>query len=354
MRFTHFALFSLTTMAGLGLSPAAQANTTDPGSLLVFHEFDNRQGVLTLYTVTNVNDDTLVSSGSNLQAGTIDVEFVYRGRVGLCNPPPDEESGPKHECLIECLEFNRTRRLTPNDTISLLTRADNPEQVQGYMYAFAKRVNTQIAVKFDWLIGNSLVLDGLSVFDYSVNPVVYRAGSALEQGAATDLDSDGLRDLNGAEYEGTTDQILIPRFFGQGRQIHSDLVLINLSGGVEFDATVSFLVYNDNEEVFSAEHKFRCWKKIPLDQISNVFNQDFLRYQTNQDPNEIFGANTTEAGWMRLNGKIAVSQSAAILDPAILAMLVEKIGHFKAAEVPFTLGKQLNGDLLAEGPFGDQ
>src|SRR6185295_5397046 len=120
MRLTHFALFSLTAVAGLGLSPAARANVTDPGSLLVFHEFDNRNGVFTLYTVTNVNDDTEVIHGSGLQSGTIDVEFVYRGRLVNCpgGGPGPRGAGPSAGlCFIECLEFNRTHRLTPNDTL---------------------------------------------------------------------------------------------------------------------------------------------------------------------------------------------------------------------------------------------
>lgn len=352
MRFNQLALFGLTAMASLGLAPSAFAGTTDPGSLLVFHEFDNRSGVMTLFTVTNVNSDDSVVSGNGLKAGTIDVEFVYRGR--LLNVAPSGSQGSyDYDPTIECLEFNRTRRLTPNDTISVLTRLDNPQEVAGYMYAFAKRINTNVPVKFDWLIGNSLILDGLSVFNYSVNAVVYRAAAGLAQGDNTDVDADGIRDLNDAEYEQSPDQLLIPRFFGEGRHISSDLVLINLTGGPEFIARVAFLVYNDNEDVFSAEFPFNCWIKKPLKQISQVFSNDFLLNATNNDPNEILGAQGQEAGWIRLDGKIATSQSAAILDPAILALLVEKVGNYKAAEAPFTLGLQDNGDLLPDGPFGD-
>lgn len=352
MRFTHIALFSLTTVAGLGLSPAARANDTDPGSLLVFHEFDNRQGLLTLVTVTNVNDDDTVIGGNGLQAGSIDVEYVYIGRVGFC-PPTGPESVPNYDCPIDCLEFNRTRRLTPNDTLSVLTRVDNPEQVEGYLYVFAKRINSQVAVKFDHLIGNELIINGLLVFDYAVNPVVFRAGAALAEGDATDLDGDGLRDLNGLEYETVPDQLLMPRFFGQNIVFQSDLVLINLTGGTEFEATVDFLVYNDNEEVFSTQHRFRCWEKIRLNRISNVFDNNFLLHQTNDNPNEILGAPGVGTGWFRMDGRVAHSQAATIQDPALLALLVERVRFHMTATLPFTLGEQDNGDLLAFGPFGD-
>lgn len=353
MRFNQLALFGLTAMAGLGLAPSAFAGTTDPGSLLVYHEFDNRSGVMTLYTITNVNTDDSVSSGNGIQAGTVDVEFVYRGKLANVVYGGGSESSYEYDPTIDCLEFNRTHRLTPNDTLTVLTRFDNPQEVAGYMYAFAKRINTNVAIAFDHLIGNALIIDGLSVFNYSVNAVVYRAGEGLVQGDETDLDADGIRDLNGAEYEQSPDQLLIPRFFGEGRHIASDLVLINLTGGPEFTARVAFLVYNDNEEVFSAEFPFNCWIKKPLRQISGVFNNDFLLHSTNQNPNEILGVQGQETGWIRLDGKIATSQSAAILDPAILALLVEKVGSYKAAEFPFTLGLQDNGDLLPDGPFGD-
>jgi hypothetical protein len=354
MRFTHFALFSLTTVAGLGLSPAALANDTDPASLLLYHEFDNRQGLLTLVTVTNANDDDTIEGGNGLQAGTIDVEFVYRGRVANCyNGDGHTDEMTNSGCLIECTEFNRTRRLTPNDTLSVITRVDNPEAVQGYLYVFAKRVNTNVPVKFDHLIGNSLVIDGLLVFEHAVNPIAYKAGEGLSEGDETDLDGDGLRDLNGDEYETTTDQLLVPRFFGQNIVFQSDLVLINLTGGVEFDATVFFLVYNDNEEVFSAEHRFRCWERIPLLHISQVFDNNFLLHATNDNPQEILGAPGIATGWIRMDGKIATSQSAAILDPAIEALLIERVRFHQSATLPWTLGEQDNGDLLADGPFGD-
>ncbi len=353
MRFTHIALFSLTTVAGLGLSPAAQANDTDPASLLLFHEFDNRSGLLTLVTVTNTNDDDAVEGGNGLQNGTIDVEFVYRGRVANCYNGGGNTAEYDPSCLIECTEFNRTRRLTPNDTLTVITRVDNPEAVQGYLYVFAKGLGSNSAVKFDHLIGNSLVIDGLLVFEHAVNAIAYKAGEGLAEGDDTDLDGDGLRDLNGNEYETTSDQLLIPRFFGQNIVFKSDLVLINLTGGVEFDATVFFLIYNDNEEVFSAEYRFRCWERVALRRISSVFDSSFLLNQTNDNPQEILGASGVATGWMRLDGKIATSQSAAILDPAIEALLIERVRFHQSATLPWTLGEQDNGDLLADGPFGD-
>ena len=127
-----------------------------------------------------------------------------------------------------------------------------------------------------------------------------------------------------------------------------------LSGGAAFTTTVDFLVYNDNEEEFSLEHSFTCWQRIPLLAISGVFAQSFLHNATNDAPNEILGAQGNEAGWMRLDGDVATSSAATIYDPAIYAVLIERVASFGVADLPFELCSQPNGDLLATGLFGDE
>ncbi len=326
---------ALLALAGLG---SAQQNVSGAGSLLLFTEFDNRLGVATIFSITNTNSDT--TQNGQLLAGTVDVEFVYRGRIG------------QDGSYLDCLEFNRVARLTPNDTLSVLTYAHNPNQQQGYCYAFAKSPVTGQAIKFDWLIGQTLVIDGPGQFEYSVAPATFRAGAALAAGATTDLDGDGIYDLNGLEYEQVVDEVQIPRFFGQGRSYSSDLVLLNLTGGPAFTAVLNFLIYNDNEEVFSAQHSFRCWKKAPLLHISGVFSNDFL-LTTNHAVNEIQTLPSVKTGWMRINGHLAFSTAASIADPAFLAVLVERVGPYKAADLPYGRGRQSNGDLLPLGPFGD-
>jgi hypothetical protein len=333
-------LLPLLAAASLANAALAQNTLQEPGSLLVFHEFDNRTAVANLITVTNTAD-------GDASTDTIKVEYVYRARVD------------RFGTLINCLETNRVRTLTPNDTLSVLTANDNPNFTQGYLYVVARSVTTGKAIKFDHLIGNNLVIDGLGLFDYSVNPVVFKAGAQLAEGAETDGDHDNIRDLNGLEYSQAPAQILIPRFIGQGG-VHnngvegfgSDLVLINLTGGAAFTALIDFLIYNDNEEVFSAQHEFKCWDRASLLSISGVFGNDFL-LSTNHALNEIPGAEEVKTGWMRLDGNTAFSTAAQIDDPAFLAVLVEKIGIYKAADLPFAEGEQNNGDLLPLSILGD-
>jgi hypothetical protein len=339
MRFNKFVLSGLTA---LSLASAAMANGRNPGSLLLFPEFDNRVANLTLLTVTNTNGDSL--------NGTVRVEFIYIGKYGL------------NDTVLDCLEFNRTHVLTANDTLTVLTSAHNPQMEQGYVYAFAKDVNTGAAKVFNHLIGNELTIMGLEQLDYSVNPVSFKG---IGNGTITDLDGDNNRDLDGVEYEAVPDQLYIPRFLGQNAfGTASELVLIGLSGGAAFTTIVNFWIYNDNEEAFSAQYTFRCWDRVRLHDINGAFDEAFLD-TTNNAANEIVGApndagpglpvhSSRESGWFSVDGATAFSSAEQIQDPAIYAVFVEKIAGHGASDLPFeSVELQDNGSLLPRGIFGD-
>lgn len=321
MRFQKIVLTGLTAIASLGMASEALAGGRTAGSLLLYPEFDNRAGDVTVLTITNVDD-----------AVEVDVEFVYIGRYG------------NSENEVNCAEFNREETLTPNDTLTLLTRAHNPQMEQGFVYAFA-REGVANPILHNGLIGNVLTIQGFDGIEYGINAVSY-------MGILPEDNGNGLRDLDGAEYETSPAEIQIPRFFGQGGMFMSELVLIGLSGGAQFNTTVDFLIYNDNEEVFSSEHTFYCWDRIYLTEVTNLVNNDFLANSTNNDPNEMLGMNTIETGWIRMWGAIASSTSTDIADPAIYAVLIEKIGGYGGADLPFEAGVNANGKLLARSQDG--
>lgn len=308
----------------------ASAQNNPAGSLLVFSEFDNRAGVANLVTITNTSS-----------IDSIKVEFVYMGRV------------INGDVEIPCTEFNRTETLTPSDTFTFLTKVHNPALEQGYMYAFAKDMLTNEPVAFDHLVGSMIKVDSIYVLDYGVNAVVFQAADSLALGAETDIDGDGLRDLNGEEYSMAADKIVIPRFFGQAFLHVSNLHLIALTGGTKFDTTLDFQIFNDNEEVFSAEYTFNCWDKVTLLEISGLFDNLYLQNYTNHDPNEILGFVGLESGWMRIDGAVASSTSTSIQDPAFIAVLSEGLRTLQVADLPFTEGFQANGDLLSRAVGGD-
>ncbi|MBK7874306.1 MAG: hypothetical protein IPJ77_00870 [Planctomycetes bacterium] len=305
------------------LAGHASAGVDQASSLLLFPCYDNTRQSQTFLTVTNTNDDPT--------AGSIRVEFVYINQNN-------------------CLETNRTRTLSPNDTITVATSLDNPNSVRGYVYVFAKSTVNGHAVKADQLIGTARFFGAVGSEDYEVQPFNFLAGAALAAGADTDLDHDGIRDLNGNEYEQAPAEIHLPRFFGQGPSANSQLVLINLTGGAAFQAIVDLLIYNDNEEVFSSQYQFRCWQKVPLLNVSNVFSDTFLKSTGHATGEDVLGV---ETGWIRINGNVAFSSAAQFQDPAVIAVLIENLLNGVGADLPFARGVQANGDLLPLSILGD-
>jgi hypothetical protein len=265
-----------------------------------------------------------------------------------------DHNGVLDECELSCVRYEKSRTLTGNDTLTLLTCADNPEQQAGYVYAYALDRALDPG-GFDVFIGQMQIIDGIHSWNYSVNALDFRAGVGHRK--ETDIDGDGHRDLNGSEYEMAPNELLVPRFFGQAdpsnpHGVFSDLVLIALSGGSYFDTTVDFQVYNDNEEMFSAEHTFSCWEKVALGQISGVFSQAFLRDQTNHDVNEVFGNPTLETGWFRMSGRVANSTAGSIQNPAIYGVLLERAGRVSVGDAPFEIGGRA-GHLSVQQVVGD-
>jgi hypothetical protein len=345
MRIQNLALSGATL---LGLALSASADSLDrTGSLLLYPVFDNNRGGIYTITVTNTNSDTNPLPQGQLLAGTVDVEFVYIHGA-------------------DCLEFNRTRRLTPNDTLTVTTLFDNPNQSAGYVYVFAKSPTTGQAIRFDWLAGDSFHVAPALVGGVDIPPVVFKAGNAAPEGggggSGTDVDNDGVRDLNGTEYERVSDELIVPRFIADiGGPSRPLLVLIGLTGQ-SFTTIVNFLIYNDNEEVFSAQYSFDCWDRVPLYEISGAFRDSFLK-STNHNPNEyvnFIGDPTLlglqlETGWFRMDGAVASSSAATVVDPAFLAARIELIsmGLATGASLPYGVGEQANGDLVQHGPFAD-
>jgi hypothetical protein len=303
-------------------------------------------GSTTSYIGTRVSVDV-----SNVPVGTpvtlffdfIGADDDYDGGVKIADV--HLSSGAPND--LGCLEFNRTEHLTPNDTITLLTEAHNPQAEQGFAYAFARNSGGE-AVSFNHLIGSVMAIDGLQVFSYSINAVLYE--SPLVTGELTDLDADGVRDMNGSEYDQTPGSLLIPRFIGQGVDVKGWLILVALSGGTSFDTILDFLVYNDNEEVFSTEYEFFCWDRVPLLEISSLFGHEFLADWTSHDSGENLGG--LETGWFRIDGHVASSSTHSISDPAFYAVYIESVTGKSAADLPFELSAQ-DGHLLPTGLDGD-
>jgi len=318
-------LLRAASVSSLVLCGSAHAQRGELGSLLVMPEFDNQPGEGTVLTVTNTNLD--------LPSGESDVEI--------------------HFCYVQegtCEVLDLTEYLTAGDTLTLLTSAHCPTMDHGYVYVYAQDPSSHQPVSFDWLTGACMMIDGLDTFGYALEPFAFKA--VPPQGIPTDLDGDGVRDLDGIEYQKAPDQLLVPRFLGQNlASPSSKLIFINLTGAHDFDCAVCLSIYNDNSEEFSAEFIFHCWDKVSLLGISGAFDNFWLANSTNDDPNEIVGATSWESGWVRMEGCVAYSIWETVEDPAILAALVEPNWTQESAVLPFSTGTRENGGLLHSGPY---
>jgi hypothetical protein len=318
-RVTLDALISV-TYTYAPLAPASPGGYTRPGSLLLFPEFDSNPATTSVITVTTHHTGT----------SPVRVRFVYIDGA-------------------TCFEFNRSVELLPGDTHTSLSSAHHVQAVRGYLYVYATNAGGQ-AIAHDMLSGSMIGLNGLTNYDYGMNALAFRAGSGL---TLTDVDGDGLRDLNGVEYERAPDELLFTRFIGTTASRNADLILVNLTGGGAFTAVVNLLLRNDNTELFSAQHAFSCWTKTALSTISGAFSNSFLQV-TSHNPNEIVGSTSNESGWFSLDGQSSASANVLLSDPAILGVLVERTGTTGfAAEMPFFTGEQSNGDLVITSPDGD-
>jgi hypothetical protein len=320
-----------------------ERNRRQCGSLLLFPEYRNGKGVVTLLTITMGCCD--FPTGTTL----VELRFIEH---------------------TFCSETNQTFTLTPCDTVTLITSAVNSggPSAQGYAYAYAKNNvpspnnPTGTPIVFNHLIGQELILDGIEALNYGMNAVSFKgfgaSGTDLADGTPNDDDGDGIRDLNGPnsklpEYEEAPDRILIPRFLGQTPAISdSHLILVNLSGGQAFTTIVSIEGFDDSENPFSATFPFYCWARPSLLEISGAFLNTSLA-QTSTST-EIVGANGQKAGWFIVDGLVASSSVESIHDPAIYAVLVECMGPGRcASDLPWEMCSQPNGDLLPVDPLGD-
>jgi len=304
------------------LTAMAHAQRGAPGSLLLFPECDAwlGAGLLELITVTNTELDT--------PAGTLMTVWEYVDGT-TCSTTRVDES------------------FKAADTLTVVANAHCPTPVRGYLYVYAVDRVTQQPIVHDHLIGTSTIIDGVSTLQYTVEPVSF---GGIGDGVHTDVDLDGRRDLDGIEYGALPAEFFVPRFLGQTNDIVSELILIDLTGGAGFTCSIDVLLYNDNEDSFSAEHFFTCWTKTPLLNVSPGFSNSFLA-ATNNDSTEILGAPGYESGWIRLRGSWTWSASQTIEDPALIAVLVEGRGETgtKTALQTTGLGRNVNGTLPPNG-----
>jgi len=301
---------------------AEMASPTRPGSILVFPEFDHTPGNVTLLTVTNT-----APFGS--PPTTIFVGYV------------------SSTCQQSALQLT----LQPRDTVSFLSSYLTPSNWRGFVYVRARNGATGPFWDYDHLVGSALCMNGIDAFSFGYPAISFQATTG--EGNPTDLDADNIADLDGTEYVQAPDRLAFPGFLGSTANRSNDIVLINLSGGTAFTATLSIAAFNDLGYEFNQSSTFTCWRKTALSSIQSGTSEDFLD-GTQNAPAEVLGASSIESGWLEIEGLTYSAPGGPLLpNPAILAMLIQKSTTGSVAILPYFLGEQDNGDIMPTTAAGD-
>jgi hypothetical protein len=270
-------------MAGcLATVAAAQPRQLEPGSILLYPQVDSRLGAGrgTIINVTNTNSSRIVFP-NNLRGGDVRLHYNY-------------VQGTQPWLLTDRPEY-----LTPNDTLTVLAGDHNPQMELGFLLIIATDIETERAVDFDYLIGSEIVVDvaGDEIWDMPAIPFRGRITGGQQSGTGhffTDLNNNGAVDFDGSEYDYWPDKLYLDQFHQVSAIITGDLILVSLLGS-DFRVSVGFLIYDNEEDVFSRTFDFICWTSVTLDQISNVFRN------LGGNPNEF------RSGWCRIDGSAAVN-----------------------------------------------
>jgi hypothetical protein len=339
-------LITLAWLGGLAAPAIAQdapQNNKRGNSLYLFPLVERSIGVRHYLSVTNIEESTGNSP-------SVDAHLVLRKGT-------------------DCEEFyNTSRPLTPNDTTTFSISDDVPGgpggAFRGFGYIYAEGLGTSLTpIKFDNLIVQHLVFEAVNANAYEMEAYGFKAGSTLANGASTNIDGDSVRDLNGSEYEVVPNTHIFPRFIasgtvpGIGETSSNELVLVSLVGGNLWSVTVDLLIFNDEEDVWSAQTTFACHAVRDVLTLSNAFSQDFLLASNPAGTNQEyirFQSRTAagfETGLLKLTGGSATSSAAFQTNPAIVAALIHRHQlpggmEFKTGVLPFGKGSNNKGDLV--------
>jgi|LakMenEpi03Aug12_release.lakeMendotaPanAssembly.Ray.scaffolds.fasta_scaffold00755_19 hypothetical protein len=336
MNCKHFLVMGAAlAFAGNALAQDATQNNKRGNSLYVFPLIQKTPGSLSVLSITNLDE------GGTQGTASIDAHFVFRNGQ-------------------TCLETtNFSRALTPLDTVSVSVNGTGtlPNGFQGFAYVYAEATGSSAAaVKYDNLAAAQYVFDGINASAYEIDAYGFKAGTGLANLANTDTDSDGIRDLNGTEYEAVPNIQIYPRFFGQATQggpgFASQLTLLSLVGS-QFDVVVDFLIINDNEQPYSAQTQFRCHTTLPLLQLSGATSNEWLANSSGDNDAEFLvwprSAGQIETGLLRIVGATANSTAQTQDNPALLSLLVNR--RLLGGTAP-DFGGNFPGETTATLPYG--
>ncbi|MEQ8767755.1 MAG: hypothetical protein RL885_27885 [Planctomycetota bacterium] len=285
------------------VAPQATADSAGrhPASLLIYPIFDSSPGAGTVLSVTNVSQDVSVVA-----------HFIYI----------DGD---------DWREFNRFEPLTPRDVFSTSAKKHVPSARRGFLYVIALNELRQ-ADSLNYLVGDEIVVDSYGNFLYALEAIPFCSKAPIND------NFDEYADFNNEEYFKVADKMYVSSFLGQEKQgpypLTSTLILVSLVGSSDYETRLDLLPYNNNEEEFSLDYRFRCWASVNLCDIDEYFNDWFLKANTGYDDRNTGLPQTS--GWIELDGDRAVDvvgNEPAINDPPFVGAFVQALGYYAAGHL---------------------
>lgn len=306
-------------------SPVAQAQNLEPGSLLIFPVVRSEGAALSIVSVTNIDTSTAT-----------DVSYRY---LEVVDNPVDPLTP------LDCTLTTFTENLTPADTLTRTVECQYPAHTEGYLVVVAENPGSPGGPwSHNALVGNQFFVRDLGVL-YSLIPLSFQ--SPQQPGNPTDNDTDGELDFDGFEYSAGPDRLYLDNFLAS---LGNKLILINLTGGTQFDVSVDVCIWNDNEIPLNGLLAFRCWFDERLDDLNVFFTLGFLLTSTMHDPTEwdvdCDGVGDLETGWARFNGLVAESSADAVPLPTILGAVAGNSVGLERGRPLWHTGSRVNGDFL--------
>lgn len=307
---------------------AAQPSTDESASIIAFPLFDSRDAADTILTVTNTNTSTEYCPDPDERSGDVALHFVYMSASGF-------------------VEFDRFEFLTPGDTLSVLASEHNPEIDHGYVFVVAVSPVSFEPIAFDALIGSARMIRSDIDRTWSYRPYGFRAATPRSGPCAydgTDVDNDGARDFDGFEYEPFPRRLRLDSFLSKNEAFENRIVLLTMSGRDAL-ADVRFTIWNNIEEVFLRNFRFRHFFDGDLAEISIIVRQlggdreelDFLDIETGWV--EIEGTRLIEA-----SGNLVRNRGGGLAIPPMLGVFASSTVGSESAS-----GQALHVDGVLDG-----
>lgn len=327
----------------LAAAAPAQPTSNLPGSVLLFpyYNADTNRGPVTVFAIANTNASRVVGR-NNFRAGDVNLHFYYvNGRT--------------------CRYANKVAFLTPNDIETVVAQEHNPGGGQGYLLVVAEDPETGKAINFNYLIGTAIYVDlpnnrlwsvpAVSFQGRATGPARDRNGRPFTDARLNGGNGNGSVDFDGREYDFYPDELYIGQFVEEKCHVRGQLYLV--SGlGTDWRLELSFLFYDNEEDVYSQTFRFMCWTCVNFQDISKVTRQ------LNGDPKEF------PSGWARIDGVRGVNvltgkfwrneQRGGSADPPFLGFFTQRVDgpNLMTSRLLHWRGRQ-NGNEFPPDPSDD-